>query len=195
MAPLIASWATLRSGAPGIAVWGVLFAVVLVQPPSAAPALPKEYQVKAVFLFNFTQFTVWPAGTFAGSDSSIVIGILGTDPFGSVLDEVVSGERFQDRPIAIKRFARAEDVSGCRILFIGGVDPEEAKKAFALCKKHRILSVGESEQFAGSGGMIQFFTQHGKIRLRIDMDPVRAAGLNLSSKLLRLAEVLSPAKD
>ncbi|MEO6094931.1 MAG: YfiR family protein [Fibrobacteria bacterium] len=195
MAILTSPLAAIRSGAPGRNVWALLFAFFLVQSPVAAPPLLKEYQVKAVFLFNFTQFTDWPAGTFGGRDSALVIGILGSDPFGPVLDEVVSGERFQDRPIAIKRYARTEDISGCRILFIGGIDPGEAKKAFVHCKKHRILSVGESEKFAGAGGMIQFLTQHGRIRLRIDMEPVRAAGLSLSSKLLRLAEVLSATKD
>lgn len=159
------------------------------------PALLKEYQVKAVFLFNFTQFTAWPAEAFSGSDSTLVIGVLGPDPFGRVLDEVVSGEKLQGHPIAVRRFARAEDVSGCRILFIGGVDADETGKALAMCRRQRILSVGESDRFAGTGGMIQFLTQNGKIRLRIDMEPVRAAGLNLSSKLLRLAEVLSAAKD
>jgi hypothetical protein len=199
MASLIGSPATIRPGARGWmawAIWFIWFAFALIQRPAAAtPAPLKEYQVKAVFLFNFTQFTVWPAGTFGENDSTLVIGILGSDPFGPILDEVVGGERFQDRPIAIKRFARAEEIPDCRILFIGGVDADEAEKAFALCRKHRILSVGESERFAGKGGMIQFLTRSGKIRLRIDMEPVRAAGLNLSSKLLRLAEVSSAAKD
>src|SRR5437867_1187382 len=59
---------------------------------SAQTAPPKEYQVKAVFLFNFAQFVEWPPAAFADDKSPIVIGILGDDPFGAYLDEVVRAE-------------------------------------------------------------------------------------------------------
>lgn len=49
-----------------------------------------EYQVKAVFLFNFAQFVTWPSQP---ADAPLVIGILGDDPFGSYLDETVRGEK------------------------------------------------------------------------------------------------------
>jgi len=40
----------------------------------------REYQIKAVFLFNFTQFVVWPPEQFADDHAPLVIGILGSDP-------------------------------------------------------------------------------------------------------------------
>src|SRR5690242_6746479 len=67
---------------------------------TAAP----EYQVKAVFLFNFAQFVEWPAGSFQAADAPFVIGVLGQDPFGAQLDAVARGETVGQRPLAIRRY-------------------------------------------------------------------------------------------
>src|SRR5581483_5614207 len=80
---------------------------------AAAPA-PTDYQVKAVFLFNFAQFVEWPTNAFANENSPVVIGILGEDPFGGVLDQTVKGERARGRLITTKRFAADEEPEGCQ---------------------------------------------------------------------------------
>ncbi len=36
---------------------------------SAQPAASAEYQIKAVFLFNFARFVDWPAKAFPDADS------------------------------------------------------------------------------------------------------------------------------
>ena len=46
-------------------------------PAPAQSAAFDEYHVKAVFLFNFTLFTQWPASAFAAPDTPLVIGVLG----------------------------------------------------------------------------------------------------------------------
>ena len=82
----------------------------------SAPA--SEYQVKAVFLFNFSQFVAWPAAAFARGDSPIVICVLGRDPFGPDLDAVVSGERVGARSLVVHRYQDVQQVKDCHILFI-----------------------------------------------------------------------------
>lgn len=49
---------------------------------SAQATTPQEYQIKAVFLFNFTQFVDWPPTAFVDPRTPLVIGVLGEDPFG-----------------------------------------------------------------------------------------------------------------
>ena len=49
------------------------------------PPSPSEYQLKAVFLYNFAKFVKWPAESFADADSPIILGILGVDPFGAAI--------------------------------------------------------------------------------------------------------------
>src|SRR5689334_16419660 len=85
---------------------------------SAEAAVTPEYQLKAVFLFNFTQFVEWPPQAFADANSPLVIGVLGDDPFGAYLDETVRGETVNGRPLTVQRYASVEEASKCHVLFI-----------------------------------------------------------------------------
>src|SRR5947207_13490122 len=86
--------------------------------PWKAEAQSKEYQIKAVFLFNFAQFVDWPTNAFPEVQTPLVIGVLGEDPFGSYLDETVRGEKVNNRPLVIQRYRRADEIKSCHILFI-----------------------------------------------------------------------------
>ena len=79
-----------------------------------AVAAPSEYQVKAVFVFNFSQFVEWPQETFDAQGKPFVIGVLGTDPFGQRLDEAVKGETVNERPLVVRRFHRIDEVAIAR---------------------------------------------------------------------------------
>src|SRR5262245_53334289 len=94
----VPQWARVAGAAVCAAVLLVGFAV------SVQAALSREYQVKAVFLFNFAQFVEWPSPAFPEERTPLVIGVLGDDPFGPYLDEVVRGEKINARPLVIQRF-------------------------------------------------------------------------------------------
>src|SRR6202044_1020480 len=95
-------------------LWAVVAYALLLQSVAAADS-PSEYQVKAVFLFNFSQFVDWPAQAFTSPTEPFVIGILGTDPFGSHLDETVRGERIAGPPILVRRFTKVDEIADCHI--------------------------------------------------------------------------------
>jgi preprotein translocase subunit Sec61beta len=58
-------------------------------------------------------------------------------------------------------------------------------------KGRDILTVGENANFIRLGGMIRFTEENRKIALQINPDAAMAADLVISSKLLRLAEIVS----
>src|SRR5262245_36573345 len=108
------------------AVWLVMFAVLLpggVESP-AETTPPPEYQLKAVFLFNFAQFVEWPSAAFPEAQTPLVIGILGEDPFGAYLDETVRGETVNNRSLIVRRYRRVEEIETCHILFISRSEAE-----------------------------------------------------------------------
>src|SRR5438046_10743513 len=76
----------------------------------AQAARASEAQVEAVFLFNFAQFVDWPPEAVPDSQAPLVIGILGGDPFGDLLDATVRGERRGARPFVVQRYQRVEDI-------------------------------------------------------------------------------------
>ncbi len=154
-----------------------------------------EYKIKAVFLFYFTQFVEWPPEVFSDPQTSFVIGILGDDPFGSDLEAAVRGEKVNGHPILIRRFSRVEDVDQCQILFVSRSKSDELKHVLAGLKGRSILTVSDIEGFGRFGGMIRFLTDQNKVRLRINLDAVKLARLQVSSKLLRRAEIVTPGGD
>jgi hypothetical protein len=161
----------------------------------SAQAYPvREYQVKAVFLFNFTQFVEWPASAFPSPTSPLVIGILGEDNFGSYLDEIVSGEQVNGHAIIIRRYHHVDDVKQCHILFISNSETKKQEQIIAGLKGESILTVSDVPDFIIKGGMIRFFLENNKIQLQINPQSIKDANLTISSKLLRLAEIVIPKK-
>jgi len=161
---------------------------------SAQTQITREYQVKAVFLFNFAQFVEWPPSTF-NETNAIVIGVLGEDPFGPYLDEAVQGEEVNGHPIIVQRYRHIEDVKACHILFISTAESRQLKQVFSSLKSRNILTVSDADNFTKQGGMIRFFTEDRKTRIRINLSAAKDADLTISSKLLRLAEVVNPQKN
>lgn len=170
-----------------LAVWGLNLA--------AAQTISREYQLKAVFLYNFAQFTEWPTNAFPGTNSPVIIGVLGKDPFGRILDETVRGETINGRPLVVQRYNRVEDIKECHVLFVSASEGNQLSPVFASVKSRAILTVGETDNFVLSGGIIRFAIAANKIRLRINLDAARRANLSISSKLLRLADIVTAEKD
>jgi hypothetical protein len=153
---------------------------------------PSADQVKAVFLFNFAQFVSWPNEAFAGGGSPLVIGILGSDPFGSYLDETVRGETVRGRPLVIRRLQSVQDASGCQILYISRSLTPALLDILGTLKGRPVLTVGDQSDFLKDGGAIQFVIERNHVRLRINPAVTEAAGLTVSSKLLHVADVVPP---
>jgi len=151
-----------------------------------------EYRVKAVFLYNFTQFVEWPATSFSSANAPFVIGILGDDPFGASIDETVANEKIGGHQLVVQRFRDVKDVKNCQILFINYADAERVKENLLLFTNHNTLTVGEAPNFVKTGGMIRFFTEKNKIRLQINPEAAKAAELTISSKLLRVSDIFDP---
>ncbi len=191
-----------RSRAPRIAravrtLFCVAFGLLLTDSPNAygQSAPSREYQVKAAFLFNFTQFVDWPPAAFPEDTASLVIGVLGDDPFGPYLDDIVRGELVNSRRLTVRRFRRPEDIAACQVLFISRSQDKNLQKVLSQVKGNDVLTVSDADAFAARGGMIQLATENGKIRLKINVDAARASSLTISSKLLRSAEIVASRDD
>jgi hypothetical protein len=174
-------------------VWLVALLVFSGQ-TSSAQSVSKEYQVKAAFLYNFSQFIEWPASALPGTQP-LIIGVLGEDPFGAYLDELVRGERVSNHPLIVRRFHQVAEIRTCHILFISQSEANRLEQILTYLKGRNILTVGDIENFAGRGGMIRFVTENNRIRFGINLAAARDANLTISSKLLRAAEIVRSGRD
>jgi len=145
-----------------------------------------EYQVKSAFLLNFTKFIEWPSTAFEATDSPIAICILGEDPFGPTLDQIVAGEVVNNRKVTVVRIRRAPASKACQVLFLGR--PEKEVTSILPSLEAGVLTVGEGESFIRDGGMIAFVIENRRVRFSANQMAAERAGLKISARLLNVAK-------
>lgn len=165
----------------------VLAAVVSGRPSAGAEHL-NEYQLKAAFLFNLTRFVEWPAEAFASPDDPLTACVLGKGDVEDVLRQAV-GRKAAGRVFAIRHITDAQEAAGCHIMF---VNESVGRRWLSLShiKSIGILTVGETDDFISEGGAVNLRLQDDNIRIQVNLESARRARLEMSSKLLGLAEIL-----
>lgn len=147
-----------------------------------------EYEIKAAYLYKFSEYVEWPPDVFPDDKAPFSIGILGKDPFGRVLDDTIKGKKVQGRGIVIKRSNEAKDLTGCQMVFVSPPEDSQMKDSLGAFDELPVLTVGESEEFGRQRGMIRFVLVESNVRFEINADSARKAGLKISSQLLKLAK-------
>ncbi|MCX6953015.1 MAG: YfiR family protein [Verrucomicrobia bacterium] len=184
-----------RSGLGRRIGWLLGLVLLATATPAAETPPSAEYQLKAVFLYNFAQFVEWPARAFARPDAPLIIGVLGDDPFGPYLDELVRGEKIGRRTLEVRRFKHTDDIADCHILFISPSERATLEKSLDRLGGRPVLTVSDLDTFTRQGGMVRFVTEGGKIRLRINVAVAKTSDLKISSKILGPATVVTTGKD
>ena len=179
-----------------VALWAAVFASLALSnltPSSAVGATENEqpYRVKVAFLFNFASLVKWPDGSFTGSESPFVICHYGGSETRALFDSAYSGRTVEGHPIEVWHPSSAEDVLGCHIMLITAERSEELAGFLAAVAGRSILTIGETDGFALSGGVIGFYNDGSKIRFEINLSAAKRAKLRISSRLLRLARLVS----
>ena len=151
-----------------------------------------EYQVKAAYLYNFTKFTDWPDSAFASADAPLVIGVVGEDPFGKVLDAIVGSDAVRGHPLIVKRLRTGDDLRGCHVLFISRSEKDRLSELLQTLKGVPVLTVSDLGDFANQGGMVNLVLIRENVKLEINQAAAEQAGLKISAKLLRLARIVNP---
>jgi hypothetical protein len=156
----------------------------------AAPAAPaNEYALKSVFLYNFCHFIEWPESAFSSPNEPLIIGIIGDDPFGSLLKEAIQDESYHNRPITIEHYRTPRDIKHCHLLFVSRSESARLDAIISAIHSQSIATVGETDDFLDRGGMIALPTDRNRVHLKVNPAALRAANLSVSSKLLRVADV------
>jgi hypothetical protein len=170
---------------------GTFVAVLALPPISRAGSVPGEYEVKAALLFNFAKFVEWPANSFASPEAPFAIGVVGSDPFGPVLERVLAGKTIGGRAIVIRRWKTVHDRGSCQILFVSASERDHLKQLLDELGNQPVLTVGDMPGFAGGGGMIGLALSNNRIRFEINEARADTSNLNISSRLLSLARVVT----
>jgi len=173
-----------------VAEVGVILACGLALRAEPDPTL--ENRVEAAFLYNFAKFVDWPTNAFASADAPFVIAVLGDESMTKVLEQTVKGKSVGDRSIQARQITDVARVGPCQILFVTQSGMGQFAPALTTIGKANILVVGESPGFLEAGGAINFTNEEGRVRFEVNTAASRRAGLEINSKLLRLATKVIP---
>ena len=178
-----------KAGWNSLAVPLMLVIIVALCHTRSALAASREYQVKAAFIYNFTQFIEWPKEAFVGADAPFVIAVLGQDPFEGALENILAGKSVGNRPIVTRHFNSVDDVRPCQILFMPAAMDDSVRDVLGKLGKSPVLIVGETEGLLSAGGAVRLYLEDGRMRFQINPDVLDAARLKASAKLMQLARV------
>jgi hypothetical protein len=180
-----AGWSALLPAVAAVAVAALL-------PGGALLAdQPTEYQVKAAFLFNFAKYVDFPKGTFRDASAPIVIGVLGSDPFGRALDEALEGKAIDGRRLVARRFDDAQSARAAQIVFIAASEEGHLPRVLDALSGASVMTVGDVEHFAERGGVAGFYDENNRVRVCINVTAAAKADLKISSQLLKLARIVN----
>jgi hypothetical protein len=163
---------------------------------AASTKKASEYEIKAVYLYNFLLFATWPesdedGGEDDGEVGDICIGIVGKDPFGDGFSEI-EGKVIKslNKKLVIRRYGtykKGHGIEGCRLLFVCSSEKGKLIEIVKELKGSRTLTIADVDGFLKYGGMINLVKVKKKIRWEVNRTPLKKANIQLSSQLLRSA--------
>ena len=171
----------LRNAAHGLAVPLLLFG--LAQP---AQAQSLEWTVKAAFLPKFARYVEWPPNARPAAGEAFRLCIIGSDPFGKVIDEAAAGLRIGDHPIVVRRLASAQGASTCHVAFVRGGRGASTSRLLAALRGQPVLTVTDARN-GSTRGMIHFAVADGRVSFHVDAAAAARSRLSISSRLLGIA--------
>jgi hypothetical protein len=168
-------------------------ALLLGCPPASADDTLTEVQVKAAYVFNFVKFVEWPAGAFATPQAPLVLCVASGDGLRGAF-AAIDGKQAQGRPMQVRRGVKADEFKACHVLFVPESEERAAPEHLRRVGTLPVLTVGEHDGFAASGGVIGFVIRDDRVQFEINPDAANRADLKVSSRLLQLATIVRDAR-
>jgi hypothetical protein len=134
---------------------------------------------------NFTRFIEWPRASFEDAGSPFAICVLGDDPFGAALDQLVEGEKVNGRKVVVRRMNHQPAAKACQVLYVSAFERDTAAVLEGLGPG--VLTVGEGPEFRHAGGIIDFIVEGRHVRFDVNRGAASSAGLAISARLLAVA--------
>ncbi len=155
--------------------------------PLAAQAPSQiEANLKAVFLFNFSKYVTWPAAKMSDrSPAELRICATANDAFFAILKNAVQGEEVDGKPLLPVALDGLDEARSCQILFVGNAHSPDGRAWLAAVRNAQVLTVADGALTDDT--VIAFVRDNNRIRFDINRAAASRRGLNVSSKLLRLA--------
>jgi hypothetical protein len=145
--------------------------------------------VTAAFLFNFVKFTEWPSDALS-EGQRLRMCVAEDAAVGEALDGMVQGQSVAGHQLHMATVDDRTDLRSCHVLYVGAADLSRSIAMVARVQDAAVFTVGRAQRFAARGGVGELILESERMRFAINLDSVQRAHLRLSSRLLRLAEII-----
>jgi hypothetical protein len=166
----------------------LVFLYVATAAPLRVLALP-EPEIKAAFVYRFTQFVTWPDDAFGGKDEPFTIATVGDDSLLPALQQVMAGRAVNGRPIVVIHFTSADRIDHCQVLFVPASQQGIVPAILAKLGNAPVLTIGDGDAFMNQGGAIRLFVEGGRMKFELDPDVVTAARLKPGAQLMKVGRI------
>lgn len=153
--------------------------------PAGAPPAAAEAVLRAAFLYNFALYTEWPAP----APESVTLCVLGQDSLGPALD-ALAGKQIAGKPVLVRRLSAVAQARGCQLLFIAASEHEAMAAIARALQPLPVLTVAEAGNYPAGLPMIVLTPEDKHLAFEVNLTKAKAASLQLSFKLLRLARAV-----
>jgi hypothetical protein len=168
-------------------ITGVTIGVLLLMQGLASAQDVTEPALKAALIYNFAKFTEWPIDLLPAR-APLAICVLGDTAVADALDGAVKGRVLAGHPISVSHVAAAGPLRSCQVLYVSGALAAKAGPLLGPLRDAPVLTISDIDGFNESGGIAQFYFEHGQFRFSVHLEAARRARLQISSRLLVLAK-------
>jgi hypothetical protein len=145
-----------------------------------------EPSLKAAFIYNFAKFTTWPADVLSSTES-VLACVIGDEQISNALARAVKGRLLLGRPLTVSHLTPADPLGSCRLLYVTNVTTPQATQIMTAIRSLPVLTISDTAEFIALGAIARIFVEDGKMRFDLDYGIAKRSRLQLSSKLLSLA--------
>jgi hypothetical protein len=150
-----------------------------------------ETDRRANFLLNFAFFMQWPQSAFDSASAPLRYCVLGNPELSSSLKQAVAGEQVAGRPLQFVNAPEQPPWRQCHVLYLDHRAAESMSRVLAEVEGAPVLTVGDTQELVHAGGMVSLVREDGRLHPMINHEAATRAGIQISSKLLRLATLVS----
>jgi len=163
--------------------------------PTVAAGQLSEYEMKAIFLERFTRFIEWPEeGRPDSTSETFILGVIGKNPFGSILDEIYSDQKIKNKAVEIRYISNMEEITGCHLLFIARSKKQKLQGILSFINEKPILTVSDTKGFAQKGVHINLYRKKDGTGFEINLSAALRTGFKISHLLLNIAKIVKEEK-
>jgi len=191
---------TLTHSSPAVRLLARLVLVALgaaagLLPAAAEQKAAEPYALKAAALYKIALYAKWPEAAVGGRDDPLRVAVFGADPFGKELERALKNKKCGSHPFAALHFATLAELGECQILFVPVQEEARLPKLLERTRGRPVLLVGETAAAAEAGAGIALYFEKSKLQVAVNLQAVRASGIELSSELLKLARLIGTREE